>query len=155
MTERAASTIPATVLLILLTLTLGVGIAATSQQVHAAGNEPCQATPIAVAFTADGPVLHVTHLAGPPLSLDNATTTITVDGEPLRYQPPLPFFAARGFQAAPTGPFNSGSDGMFSVGEHASMRIAQTNHPRPDRGSAVRLVVRTRGCTNIDVSARS
>jgi FlaG/FlaF family flagellin (archaellin) len=155
MTERAVSTIPAIVLLTLLTIALGVGIAATSQQVHAAGHDPCQATPIAVGFTVDGPVLRVTHLAGPPLSLDNATTTITVDGDPLRHQPPLPFFAARGFQAAPTGAFNSGSDGTFSVGEDASMQIAQTNHPWPDRGSAVRLMIRSHGCTTIDVSARS
>ena len=155
MRERAASSIPATVLLILLTLALGMGIAAGSQQVHAAGNDPCRAPPIAVAFAVDGPVLHLRHLAGTPLALDDATVTITIDDEPLRHQPPLPFFAARGFQSAPTGAFNSGSDGTLSVGDDASMQIAQTNHPWPERGSSVRLTVRSRGCTRIDVSAHS
>lgn len=155
MPERAASTIPATVLLIAVTIALAVGLAAASGEVHAMGDAACQHQPTAVAFAVDGPQLRLTHLAGPPIALTDAVATITVDGTPLRHQPPLPFFAARGFRAAPTGAFNSGSDGILTVGAQATLQIAATNHPLPPPGARVRLLLRADGCTLVDVAGRS
>jgi flagellin-like protein len=155
MPERGASTVPATVLLIAVTIALAGGLAAASGQVHALGDAACTDAPVAVALAVDGPQLRLTHLAGPPIPLADTVATITVDGRPLRYQPPLPFFAARGFHAAPTGAFNSGSDGILSVGSQARLRIAGTNDPLPQRGATVRLVLRADGCTVLDVAGRS
>jgi len=155
MAQRAVSTVPATVLLIVVTVVVAVGLAGASGHVHAMGQAPCVDTPVAVALAVDGTQLRLTHLAGPPVPLTDAVATISVGGRPLRHQPPLPFFAARGFRAAPTGAFNSGSDGVLSVGSQASLRIAATNDPVPHRGTSVRFVLRADGCTIFDVAGRS
>lgn len=155
MSERAASAIPATVLLIMMTVALGVGLAVASGPVHAMGADACHDGPIAVALTVDGSQLQLTHLAGPSVDLAAVDATIMVDGTPLRHQPPLPFFAARGFRAAPTGAFNSGSDGVLSVREQATLQIARTNAPVPHPPADVRLVLRAHGCTIVDVAGRS
>jgi len=69
------------------------------------------------------------HRGGPALDVRSLRVTITVDGQLLRHQPPVPFFAATGFHAGPTGPFNSAADPRWSVGETASLAVAGTNTP--------------------------
>jgi flagellin-like protein len=81
---------------------------------------------------------------GPPLRVADLRLDISVDGEPLAHQPPVPFFSARGFRPGPTGPFNVGSDGVWTAGETGSVVVAGTNSPRlgPGRTVTVRLYVR-------------
>ncbi|KAB1192609.1 type IV pilin [Haloferax sp. MBLA0076] len=80
------------------------------------------------------------HEGGAPLDVRSLRLRITVDGDPLAYQPPIPFFSARGFRPGPTGPFNVASDPRWTVGEEASLELAGTNEPALSPG--VRVVVR-------------
>jgi len=80
------------------------------------------------------------------------TVHVTVDGEALRYQPPVPFFASRGFRSGPEGAFNSASSNQFSAGEQTTLRVASTNSPEITRGSTVSVTVLHRNTTILDVS---
>lgn len=97
---------------------------------------------LSISFSVDGRRLTVVNHGGGSLHVRRLSLTVSVDGTPLRHQPPVPFFAARGFRPGPTGAFNVGSDGRLSPGERASVRLAGTNGPLPSRGSQVRVVVR-------------
>lgn len=101
------------------------------------------AGPVALSLRLDGDTVALTHEAGAPLVVSELRLIVAVDGDPLRHQPPVPFFAARGFRAGPTGPFNVASDGVWSAGETASFRLAGTNAPTmaPGRTVSVRIVV--------------
>jgi flagellin-like protein len=81
---------------------------------------------------------------GPPMRVADLRLRVAVDGDPLAHQPPVPFFSARGFRPGPTGPFNVGSDGVWSAGETGSVDVAGTNRPRigPGRTVTVRLYER-------------
>lgn len=83
----------------------------------------------------------VTHDGGATVNVTSLRVTVAVDGEPLARQPPVPFFTARGFRAAPTGPFNSGADPTWEAGERASFRVASTNEPSIEPGATVRVTV--------------
>jgi FlaG/FlaF family flagellin (archaellin) len=98
------------------------------------------ATPVALSVSVSGDRLTFTHQAGPTLDVGDLSIHVAVDGTDLDHQPPVPFFSASGFRPGPTGPFNSASDGQWSVGETASVRVASTNSPSLDPG--VRVTVR-------------
>lgn len=106
------------------------------------------ATPVALSLDvgADG-TLVLERGPGPPLDVRDLHLRIRVDGVPLRHQPPIPFFAARGFVSGPTGPFNRVADPTWSVGETATLRVAGSNAPAVEAGDrvVVRVVLRTRG----------
>ncbi|GGN12524.1 type IV pilin [Halarchaeum nitratireducens] len=101
------------------------------------------AAPIPAAFdlaaSADGTIA-LTYRSGPPLDVAALGITATVDGHPLRYQPSPPFVGQRGFDGAPTGPFNAASDATWHAGERATLRLAGTNAPQIHAGD--RLTVR-------------
>ena len=94
--------------------------------------------------TADGRVV-LTLVTGPPVDADSLGVRVVVDGEPLRHQPPVPFFAAHGFRSGPTGPFNVASDSTWQVGESATFRVAATNSPTLSAGADVDVELRIRG----------
>ncbi|MFB6104650.1 MAG: type IV pilin [Halobacteriaceae archaeon] len=77
------------------------------------------------------------HRGGPVLDVRSLRVTITVDGQALRYQPPVPFFAADGFRGGPTGPFNTAADPRWAPGERASLTVADTNNPTVAPGATV------------------
>lgn len=81
----------------------------------------------------------VVHAAGDSLDPGRLRVRITVEGEPITHQPPVPFFSARGFHSGPTGPFNSATGGEWTAGERASLRLADTN---TDIRAGDRVVVR-------------
>lgn len=81
------------------------------------------------------------HQGGDPLRVDHLRVRVWIDDRPLRHQPPVPFFAAEGFESGPTGPFNSATDGRWTAGERASVTLASTNAPRLHAGASVRVVV--------------
>lgn len=98
-------------------------------------------TPVALSMSVSGDRLTFTHRAGPTLAVGDLTVRISIDGTALDHQPPVPFFSATGFRPGPTGPFNVASDGQWSVGETASVRLASTNSPSLDEGAGVTVRV--------------
>lgn len=85
---------------------------------------------------ADGTV-ELVHRGGPALDVDELRVAVSVEGERLAHQPPVPFFAATGFHGGPTGPFNPAADGRWSAGETAGFRVAGTNDPELSAGRTV------------------
>jgi hypothetical protein len=81
------------------------------------------------------------HRGGDRLRVDRLRVRMWIDGQPLTHQPPVPFFAAEGFESGPTGPFNSAADGRWTAGERASLTLASTNGPRLHAGASVRVAV--------------
>jgi flagellin-like protein len=137
-TDRAVTPLVGTVLLVAVCValagTVGLAIQATSTP----------DTPPRVRFevTADARGrIALTHMGGDSLDVNGMQVRVRVDGTPLDHQPPVPFFASRGFGSGPTGPFNSRSPDEWSTGERASFRVAATNDPRIDPGSRVEVSV--------------
>jgi FlaG/FlaF family flagellin (archaellin) len=98
---------------------------------------------VALAVSADAGAdrIALTHRGGDALSVGRLRVVVHVDGERLAHQPPVPFFAARGFESGPTGPFNVADDGRWQAGETAAVRLAGTNSHRLSAGTRVRVVV--------------
>jgi len=69
----------------------------------------------------------VVHAGGDSLDPGELRVRISVEGDPIAHQPPVPFFSARGFHSGPTGPFNSATGGEWTAGERPSLRLADTN----------------------------
>ncbi|MFC6787522.1 type IV pilin [Halobaculum halobium] len=89
---------------------------------------------------ADGTIT-LRHRGGDTVDVGRLRVVIRVDGARLRHQPPLPFFAARGFESGPTGPFNPASDDAWSAGESTTLTPAGTNRPRIHPGSRVEVTL--------------
>lgn len=81
----------------------------------------------------------MTHRGGDAVVPADLRVRVRVDGEPLAEQPPVPFFAAEGFESGPTGPFNSATDGEWRAGETGSLRVADTNDPSLRPGATVEV----------------
>lgn len=109
----------------------------------AVGTLPDPAPRAALALRADAATdgLLLSHRGGDALDARAFDLRITVDGRPLRHQPPTPFFAARGFRSGPTGPLNVESDPRWTAGERARLRLAATNAPLLDPGDRVTVTV--------------
>ncbi|MFB6082418.1 MAG: type IV pilin [Halanaeroarchaeum sp.] len=135
-TERAVSPVVGTVLLVLVTI-LVVAVAGASVM-GASHDLPAPGPQTAISVTADDAgTVAVTHEGGPPIDLRRVSLRVTIDGEPLREQPPVPFFSTSGFEPGPTGPFNSASDPEWTVGETGSVTVAGTNEPSVQAGATV------------------
>lgn len=134
--DRGASTTVAVVVLCGVTVILGATVAGGLTGL----SERAEPTPrAAVSLSVDDETLTLTHNHGDPLDMRALRMVVSVDGEPLQHQPPVPFFSASGFDPGPTGPFNSASDSEWTVGESASLTLAGTNSPMIKPGSTVRV----------------
>ena len=134
--DRGASTTVAVVVLCGVTVILGATVAGGLTGL----SERAEPTPrAAVSLSVDDETLTLTHNHGDPLDMRALRMIVSVDGEPLQHQPPVPFFSASGFDPGPTGPFNSASDSEWTVGESASLTLAGTNSPTIEPGSTVRV----------------
>ncbi len=133
--DRGVSPVLGAVLLVALTVVAAAlfGTLAFGQAAALDGPAP-RAT-----FTVDavGDRISLVHDGGDAVAVGPLSVEISVDGTPLRHQPPVPFFAARGFRGGPTGPFNPSSDGAWTAGETASVRVAGTNAPALTPGATV------------------
>jgi len=139
---RGTAPVVGVVVLLAIGLALGGVVAAGAEAVATAtgqelGSEGTDAPRIAVSLRVDGDTVALTHEAGPDLRISRVRLVVAVDGTPLAHQPPVPFFAAEGFRAGPTGPFNVASDGTWTAGETGSLRVASTNDPLPEPGRTV------------------
>lgn len=122
------------VLLVLITIGLAVpvGVVAISE----VGTSEIRPAVFSLSATPDGRIV-IRHTAGPELNVRELSLQVTVDGTALRHQPPVPFFAAAGFRAGPTGPFNIAAEQEWTIGESASVHVASTNSPTIDTGTTV------------------
>lgn len=100
---------------------------------------------VCLSASASGDRIELVHRGGDQIDVQKVTVFVQIDGEPLTQQPPVPFFAAEGFQSAPTGPFNSASEHTWRPGECASFRVATTNDPYPTSGDSVEIRISIRG----------
>jgi len=87
----------------------------------------------------------IDHRGGDPIDVSAVTIRVSIDGEPLDEQPPLPFFSAAGFHPGPTGPFNAAGDDTLRVGETATFRVADTNDPTLEPGRTVTVDITADG----------
>ncbi|SFR34464.1 archaellin/type IV pilin N-terminal domain-containing protein [Halogeometricum limi] len=141
MTDRALSPVVGTALLVVLVVSLSAAVATASGAVVSVGDPPPRNAdfdaPTAFSLSVSGDWLAVTYERGPALVVSDLRLVVVVDGDALKHQPPLPFFAARGFGSGPTGPFNVAGDGVWSAGETGRLRVAGTNDPVPEAGRTV------------------
>ena len=138
--DRAIAPV-AGVLLLAITVVLAGGVVTVALGSPA---EPVQPAPTAsLSLSATDDRVTVTHRGGDALDASELVVRVTVVGEPLARQPPVPFFSAAGFRPGPTGAFNAASDGDWRVGGSASFRVAGTNDPvlEPGRTVAVEISV--------------
>lgn len=135
MADRAASPVVGVVLLTAVTV---VAASAVGTAVVVDPPEPPPTAAFELAADASGEI-RVTHHGGDAVDPDSLRVRVRVDGEPLAEQPPVPFFAAAGFEGGPTGAFNSATDGEWRAGETAMFRLAATNEPTVTSGAAVEV----------------
>jgi len=135
---RATSSVLGIVLLTGVAVLAAVTVGVTLHD--ATPSAPPQAS-LALEANASADRLAVVHRGGDPLRSDGLRVRVWVDGRPLRHQPPVPFFAATGFESGPTGPFNSATDGPWTAGERAALALASTNEPGLRAGASVRVTV--------------
>lgn len=148
--DRAIAPI-GTILLVAIAVILAAGVG-TATFGGAPLQEPAPAA--SLSLSADGDELTVRHLGGDSLDADALRLEVTVDGDPLAHQPPVPFFSATGFRPGPTGAFNVAGDTTLSPGETASFRIAGTNAPYPSAGDRVTVTVYSEGYRIAQLTAR-
>jgi len=135
---RGVAPVVGAILLVLVTVLLAVSMSA------ALTTPDLDETPSAsLALTAESEDnrIALSHAGGDTLDVAELNVTVEVDGEALAEQPPVPFFAADGFDSGPTGPFNSRSPNEWQAGETAAVRLAGTNAPLLESDSEVTVVV--------------
>lgn len=136
--SRATSSVVGVVLLVGVAVLTAAAVGATVST--ATPDRPPRA---ALDLSADAATdrLRLVHRGGDRLHVQRLRVRVWIDGRPLAHQPPVPFFAAEGFEAGPTGPFNSAADGRWTAGEAATLRLAGTNEPSLRAGASVRVEV--------------
>lgn len=100
--------------------------------------DPHEPVVLSADATADGRVV-ITHTSGAPINVTAVSMVISIGGEPLDHQPPVPFFSATGFAPGPTGAFNEAGDTVLEAGERATLEVAGTNDPALTEGATVRI----------------
>lgn len=135
------STAPVVGVVVLLVLTVGLGaVVVVSVDSLDGRGDP---TLVLVSASADSETNEITleHRHGDPLDVTELELVVTIDGEELARQPPVPFFAADGFRGGPVGPFNGRANPAWRAGEVASFEIASTNDPTVDPGDEVLVTI--------------
>ena len=132
---RGSTVLVGSVLLVGLVVVLaaGVGVAA----LDAAESSPDPIRPTMFSVSVSGETVTLTHEGGAPLDVRTIRIRVAVGGDALAYQPPVPFFSARGFRPGPTGPFNTAANARWTAGESASFAVAATNDPTLTAGEHV------------------
>jgi len=137
---RALSPVVGVVLLVALATLLAAVVGTTALDAARTDDGPPRAT-FALDADPDRDRIVLTHRGGDAIDVGSLRIRVEIDGEALSHQPPVPFFAATGFRAGPTGPFNAATDGPWRAGERAGLRLASTNDPALTPGSRVTVTV--------------
>lgn len=141
----------------LLAVTACLGAVAGSIALAATPGDRADPGPtVALSLSVANDRVSVTHRGGTVIDAREVGLRVTVNGTPLAEQPPVPFFAASGFRAGPTGPFNAAADPRWGAGETASFRVAGTNAPTlaPEARVAVRVSAAGRPIASLSATAR-
>lgn len=138
--DRATTPVVGAVLLVAITVVAAAGVGLA---VSATTTDTPPTTSVETTADAAQNEITITHRGGDTLDVTELSVRVIIDGEPLAEQPPVPFFAASGFRAGPSGPFNPASPNEFRVGETASVRLATTNQPLLSSGDSVTVELRT------------
>lgn len=104
-------------------------------------DDPAPTATLSVSVDGGSDRIELVHRGGDELDVSEMDVHVAVDGEALRYQPPVPFFAARGFESGPAGAFNSASSDVLHTGERTSVAVASTNEPEIWSGATVTVRV--------------
>lgn len=137
---RGTAPVVGALLLLGLTVAVAAGVGAVVT------TDPAEGPPVAdLRLSADAAADRITvrHAGGDAIPTDGLEVRVRIDGEALAHQPPVPFFAARGFRAGPTGPFNPATAGPWTAGRTAALRLASTNAPGIGPGDRVTVTVAT------------
>ncbi len=126
-TDRALSPTLASVLLVGITVVGATLVGTLAFGQVAALDDPAPQASFSLSATGDR--ISLVHERGDAVAVGPLSVEVTVDGDPLAHQPPVPFFAADGFDGGPTGPFNPSESGEWTAGERASFEVAGTNAP--------------------------
>lgn len=137
MTDRGISTTVGSLILIALTVLLAMVVGVTVSGSTVEESAPQVRFQLTVDSSTDR--ISLDHRGGTAIDVRELSMRISIDGEPLDRQPPIPFFAATGFVSGPTGPFNRASDPNWTAGDRASVAIAGSNEPGIDAGDQVRV----------------
>lgn len=135
------ATVPALGGVLLVGVTVLLAVAFTAAASGFAPVEPTDRVVLEVSTDAATGRVTIEHAGGPPLDVRTVSLRVEVDDEPLARQPPVPFYAAAGFNGFPTGPFNPSADPTWTVGETASFRVAGTNDPDLAPGATLAVTV--------------
>lgn len=138
---RAASSAVAVVLLVAVAVLAAALVGSATLAAAPDGTADVPRVHLTASADAGSDRVSLTHRSGDALAVDDLRVVVSVDGQRLAHQPPVPFFAARGFAAGPTGPFNVATDDRWTAGETASFEIAATNSRDIGPGSRVRVVL--------------
>jgi flagellin-like protein len=149
--DRATSPVVGVALLVALTVMTATAFGTVTVGLDTPSSPPTAAVSLAV--DADTDTLALRHQSGAAIDLTEVRFVVTIADRPLEHQPPVPFFAAEGFQSGPTGPFNSAGDRTWSAGERGTVRLAGTNAPLPVAGDAVTVRLTQDGYTVSTVRA--
>ncbi|MFC7235339.1 type IV pilin [Halosegnis marinus] len=147
--ERAFSPLVGLVCLVAVTVAASAAVGAAALSV--APPDPAPTAALSVTATDDGRVT-LLHRGGAPLAVGDLRLELSVDGEPLTYQPPVPFVGAAGYRGAPGGPFNAAAEGTWTAGERATLRVAGTNDPALRAGARLTVEVWSGGIRAARVS---
>ncbi len=139
--SRAVSPVVGVLVLIALTVVLS----ATLLSAASVGmSEPAPTVSLALSIDETTDRIQLTHRGGDELDIEELDVFVTIDGEELQYQPPVPFFAAEGFESGPNGAFNSASSDTFRAGETTDFSLAATNDPEMREGVTVSVQITVR-----------
>jgi flagellin-like protein len=133
---RALSSVLGVVLLVAVTVLTAAAVGVTTFGAAPTGGDPTRAA-FELRAEAEADRLTLVHQGGHTVAVSDLRVRVRIDGRPLAHQPPVPFFAATGFESGPTGPFNTAADDDWQAGERASVRLASTNDPPLEPGSRV------------------
>lgn len=132
---------PVVGILVFLVITVLLATTVAAGLVTVAPTDPDLEPAFDLSVTAADGSITIDYLRGEPIDVREVTLSVTVDGDPLDEQPPVPFFAANGYEGGPTGPFNEAADPHWVAPETAGFRLAETNEPLPDPGDEVAVTI--------------
>lgn len=135
------ATVPALGGVLLVGVTVLLAVVLTAAASGFAPAEPTDLVVLEVSADAATGRVSIEHAGGPALDVGSVSLRVEVGDEPLARQPPVPFYAAAGFNGFPTGPFNPSADPTWTVGETASFRVAGTNDPDLSAGATLSVTV--------------
>ncbi|GAB3023849.1 hypothetical protein GCM10025298_09710 [Natronobiforma cellulositropha] len=156
---RGVSPVVGTLILLVLTICLAGIVVAMLGVASTDSLERTPHPPVAFDLTVDATdegTIELEHRAGEAVDVRDLTVFVTVEGEPLAEQPPVPFFSEDGFDGGPEGPFNERADPHWTVGERASVSLAGTNDPTIGAGDTIVVTLTLEGQTiaRLETAAR-